>query len=97
MIPGAANGTAACGVPGSGLGDTKRAVSFLQPFGGRESCPRSAGDDELYRHRPQQGDAEATAAVCPRDALDGHYLHVVAAVIWCRYTAIFGFVGAIAV
>lgn len=64
MIPGAANGTAACGVPGSGLGDTKRAVSFFQPFGARDSCPASADDDELYRHIAQQGDAGATAAHC---------------------------------
>lgn len=38
LIPGAANGTAACGVPGSGLGDAKRAACFFQPFGARDSC-----------------------------------------------------------
>lgn len=63
MIPGAANGMAACGVPGSGLGDAKRAVSFIQPFRTADSWPGSADDDELYRHLPQQGDAEATAAL----------------------------------
>ena len=64
MIPGAANGIAACGVPGSGLRDAKRAVSFFQPLESRDSCPASADDDdEVYRHLPQQGNAETTAAL----------------------------------
>jgi hypothetical protein len=63
MIPGAANGTAACGVPGSGLGDAKRAVSFFQPLEPRDSCPGSADYDELCRYLPQQDDAEATDAL----------------------------------
>lgn len=62
MIPGATNGMAACGVPGSGLGDAKRAVSFFQPFVARDSCLGSA-DDELYRHLSQQSDAAATDAL----------------------------------
>ena len=61
--------------PGSGLGDAKRAVSFFHSSVARDSCPGSADDDELYRHSPQQGDAEATGAL-HRVTLDGHVLTV---------------------
>ena len=61
---------AAGGVPGSGLGDAKRAASFLQPFDARDSCCEGAdddddddADDELYCYLSQQGDAEATNAL----------------------------------
>ena len=93
---------AAGGVPGSGLGDAKRAASFLQPFVARDSCCEGADDDdddandELYRYLPQQGDAEATDAlhrVTPGKVYFDHFV----ALTWYRYTAIFGFVGAIAV
>ena len=90
---------AAGGVPGSGLGDAKRAASFLQPFVARDSCSEGADDDadgELYRYLPQQGDAEATDAphrVMPAEVYFDHFT----ALTWYRYTAIFGFVGTIAV
>lgn len=47
LLPEAANGMAACGVPRSGLGDAKRAASFFQPSVARDSCRRSADDDKL--------------------------------------------------
>lgn len=53
-------------------------------------------DDELYRYLPQQGAAEATDAlhrVTPEEVYFGHFM----ALTWYRFTAIFGFVGTIAV
>jgi hypothetical protein len=97
MIPGAANEPAACGVPGSGLGDTKRAVSFFQPFGARDSCPGGADDDELYRHLPQQGDAGATAALRRVTASTGVLSMSSRLLPRTDTPPFFGFVGAIAV
>lgn len=94
--------------PGSGLGDAKRAASFFQPSVARDSCRRSAGadDDKLDRKLPQQGAAEATAALrcaasVPIQGVTRSWSRLLPGTAG-RYTIhdtppFFGFVGAVAV